>query len=259
MEAAKPQAIFLAAGKVGGIHANATQPADFLYDNVMIEANIIHAAWRIGAEKLLFLGSSCIYPKLAPQPMAEEALLTGPLEPTNEWYAVAKIAGIRLCEAYRRQHGCDFISAMPTNLYGPGDNYHPMNSHVIGALLSRMHRAKIEGTPHIEIWGSGQPLREFLFVDDLADALVFLMKNYSAEPHINVGSGQEVSIADLASTIAKVVGYKGTFAYDSSRPDGSPRKLLNSDRLHGMGWRAGTGLEEGLRQAYDWYAQNIAR
>jgi GDP-L-fucose synthase len=257
MEEIKPQAIFLAAGKVGGIHANATEPADFLYDNVLIEANVIHDAYRIGVEKLLFLGSSCIYPKLAPQPMAEDALLTGPLEPTNEWYAVAKIAGIKLCEAFRRQHGCDFISAMPTNLYGPGDNYHPVNSHVIGALLSRMHKAKIEGAPHIEIWGSGKPLREFLFVDDLADALVFLMKNYSAEPHINVGSGQEVSVAELAAAIAKVVGYTGTFAYDSARPDGAPRKLLNSGRLHSMGWRAGTGLEEGLRRAYDWYVQNV--
>jgi len=254
----KPQAVFLAAGTVGGIHANATQPADFLYDNMLIEANVIHAAWRVGVEKLLFLGSSCIYPKLAPQPMAEETLLTGPLEPTNESYAVAKIAGIRLCEAYRRQHGCDFISAMPTNLYGPGDNYHPLNSHVIGALILRMHKAKMEGAPHIEIWGSGKPLREFLFVDDLADALVFLMKNYSAAPHINVGSGQEVSIADLARTIAEVVGYAGTFVYDASKPDGAPRKLLNSDRLHSMGWRATTGLEEGLRRAYDWYLRNVA-
>jgi GDP-L-fucose synthase len=258
MAAEKPDAVFLAAAKVGGIHANDSYPADFIRDNLVIETNIIDAAWRSGVGKLLFLGSSCIYPRLAPQPMPEEALLTGPLEPTNEWYAVAKIAGIKLCQAYRRQHGCDFVSAMPTNLYGPGDNYHPENSHVPAALIRRFHQAKLEGAPEVVVWGTGKPLREFLCVDDLADACVFLMKTYSGDSHVNVGTGIETSIADFARTVAEVVGYRGELVFDTARPDGTPRKLLDVARINAMGWRARTSLKDGLAQAYAWYLDNIA-
>jgi GDP-L-fucose synthase len=247
------EAVFLAAATVGGILANDTRPAEFMYDNLAIETNIIEAARQTGVAKLLFLGSSCIYPKLAPQPMAEEALLTSPLEPTNEWYAVAKIAGLKMCQAYRRQHGCDFISAMPTNLYGPGDNFDLASSHVLPALIAKIDAAKHAGRDAVPIWGSGTPKREFLHVDDLADALVFLMTRYSAEPHVNVGTGEDLSIRELAETIARVVGYTGGFVYDSSKPDGTPRKLLDSGRLKALGWSAKTSLEDGLRQTYAWY------
>lgn len=246
----KPDAIFIPAARVGGILANDTYPADFLYDNLMIEANIIRAAFDANVEKLLFLGSSCIYPKLAPQPIPEEALLTGPLEPTNEWYAVAKIAGIKLCQAYRRQHGCDFISAMPTNLYGPGDNYDLANSHVIPALIRKAHEAKLSGAPSMEIWGSGTPRREFLHVDDCADALVLLMKNYSGHEHINVGSGKDVTIEELARIVMKTVGFGGELTKDLSKPDGTPRKLMAADKLRALGWNPKIGLEEGLNDAY---------
>jgi len=256
MAKARPQAVFVAAGTVGGILANDTRPAEFLYDNLALEANVIHAAWRVGVEKLLFLGSSCIYPRLAPQPMTEEALLTGPLEPTNEWYAIAKIAGIKLCQAYRRQYGCDFISAMPTNLYGPGDNYDPQSSHVAAAMQVKVHRAKQAGASEIEIWGSGTPRREFLYVDDLGDAVVFLMKRYSADQHINVGSGADMTIRELAELLARVAGWRGAFVYDPTKPDGMPRKLLDVSRLAALGWSARTSAEDGFRQAYAWYVAN---
>lgn len=252
MAAVRPHAVILAAAKVGGILANDTQPAPFLYDNLMIEANVIHSAYRCGTEKLLFLGSSCIYPKLAPQPIPEEALLTGSLEPTNEWYAIAKIAGLKMCQAYRRQYGADFISAMPTNLYGPGDNFHPTGSHVAAALLAKTHAAKMAGDNTIELWGTGTPLREFMHVDDLADALVFLLRHYSAEGHMNVGSGQEVSIRGLADVIADVVGWRGAYVFDSSKPDGAPRKLMDSQRLQAMGWQPSLSLAEGIRKTYEW-------
>ncbi len=254
----KPDAIFLAAATVGGIHANSSRPAEFIYDNLAIETNVIHAAWRHGVKKLLFLGSSCIYPKLAPQPMAEEALLTGPLEPTNQWYAVAKIAGIKLCQAYRGQYGCDFIAAMPTNLYGINDSFDLDQSHVIPALIAKIHAAKIARQATVPIWGSGTPRREFLYVDDLADALVFLMERYSAEEHVNVGSGTDLTIAELADTIAHVVGYQGRFVYDRSKPDGTPRKLVDVARLAALGWRAFTPLEAGLAETYRWYVANHA-
>ena len=256
MEAAKPQAVFVPAATVGGILANDTRPAEFLYDNLMIEANIINAAWRVGVEKLLFLGSSCIYPKMAPQPMVEDALLTGPLEPTNQWYAVAKIAGIKLCQAYRRQHGCDFISAMPTNLYGPGDNFDLQSSHVMPALIAKMHAAKTEGASTVTIWGTGTPRREFLHVDDCADALVFLMKSYSEDDHINVGVGEDVSIRELAELIKKVVGFYGEIVTDPTKPDGTPRKLMDVGRLSLRGWKARTGLEEGVAGVYRWYCDH---
>ena len=249
----KPDAVFLAAAKVGGILANDTYPADFLYDNLVIESNIIHGSYLAGVQKLLFLGSSCIYPRMAEQPMREAALLTGPLEPTNQWYAIAKITGIMMCEAYRRQYGCDFISAMPTNLFGAGDNYDPKGGHVVAALIMKAHKAKTEGAKTMELWGTGAPLREFLYVDDLADALVFLMQNYSDEPHINVGSGLEYTIRELAETVAKVVGFTGDFVFDTTKADGTPRKLMDSTRLHAMGWRAPTSLEDGLKVAYEWY------
>ena len=253
---ARPDVVFVAAATVGGIHANDTRPAEFLYDNLLIEANVIQTARETGVEKLLFLGSSCIYPRLADQPMTEDALLTGPLEPTNEWYAVAKIAGIKLCQAYRRQYGCDFISAQPTNLYGPGDNYDLSNSHVVPALISKAHTAKENGDTEMVVWGSGTPLREFLYVDDLADALVFLVNTYSGDIQINVGSGIEVSIRTLAETVARVVGFRGDLVFDSGKPDGTPRKLLDVTRLNALGWTAPTGLEEGLRKAYAWYLEN---
>ncbi|MEL7027658.1 MAG: GDP-L-fucose synthase [Pseudomonadota bacterium] len=254
----RPDAVFLAAATVGGIVANDSYPADFLYDNLIIEANIIEAARRTGAEKLVFLGSSCIYPKFAPQPIPEDALLTGPLEPTNEWYAVAKIAGIKLCQAYRRQHGCDFISAMPTNLYGPEDNFDLETSHVIPALLRKAHEAKAAGREDLEIWGSGEPRREFLYVDDCADALVFLMQTYSGADHVNVGSGVDVTIAELARAVMGVVGLNGEVTHDRSKPDGTPRKLMAADRLRAMGWRPKVSLEEGLALAYGWYKEHRA-
>ncbi len=248
MAAERPQVIFLAAAKVGGIHANSTLPADFLYENLMIEANVIHAAFVNKVEKLLFLGSTCIYPKLAPQPIPESALLTGPLEPTNEWYAIAKIAGIKLCQAYRLQHGCDFIAAQPSNLYGPGDNYDLNTSHVIPALLRKALEAKRAGAPSMTVWGSGAPLREFLHVDDLADAAVFLAKTYNGAEHVNIGSGEEISIRDLARLIAEVVGFEGRLGFDPSKPDGTPRKVADSSRLRALGWSGGRALREGLKQ-----------
>jgi GDP-L-fucose synthase len=230
MRAHKPQAVFLAAGLVGGILANSTRPGEFIYDNMLIEFNVIHTSHLVGVEKLLFLGSSCIYPREAPQPMTEDALLTGPLEPTNEWYAVAKIAGIKMCDAYRAQYGCDFISAMPTNLYGAGDNFDLKNGHVAAALIAKFHRAKVENHPAVELWGSGKPLREFLFVDDLADGLIFLMKHYSAPQHVNVGTGREISILDLAHLLKEIVGYEGQLTFDSSKPDGMMRKVMQTDK-----------------------------
>ena len=252
----KPEAVFIAAAKVGGIYANDTQPAAFLYENIQIATNVVHSAYQEGVEKLLFLGSSCIYPKFAPQPMPEECLLNGALEPTNEWYAIAKIAGIKACQAYRKQYGCDFISAQPTNLYGVGDNYHPTGSHVVPALIRKAHEAKLSGKKSMEVWGTGKALREFLETDDLADACVFLMKNYSGDIPINVGSGVECSIAELAQTIAKVVGFDGELIFNSDMPDGTPRKLLDTRRLDGMGWKASVPLEEGLQKAYAWFIEN---
>jgi len=257
MQAMKPQAVFVAAATVGGILANDTRPAEFLYDNLAIETNIIHGALKTGVEKLLFLGSSCVYPKLAPQPLTEEALLSGPLEPTNAWYAVAKIAGIKLCQAYRRQYGCDFIAAMPTNLYGPGDNYDLQQGHVAAALQVKIHRAKQRGDPTVQIWGSGLPRREFLYVDDMADALVFLMKHYSEDSHINVGTGKDLTIRELAELIAGIANYTGTFAYDSSKPDGTPRKVMDVRRLTSLGWTAKTPLRQGLTQAYASYVNSL--
>jgi GDP-L-fucose synthase len=254
----KPDAIFLAAATVGGIQANNTRPAEFLYDNLVIETNIIHAAKNAGVKKLMFLGSACIYPRLADQPMPENALLTGPLEPTNEWYAIAKIAGIKLCDAYRRQYGCDFVSAMPNNLYGPGDNFDLESSHVVPALIRKIHEAKMNNSATVSIWGTGKPLREFLFVDDCADAIVFLMKHYSAEGHVNMGSGQEVSIGELARQIAEIVGFKGDFDFDTSRPDGAPRKLLDVSLITDLGWQAKTSLKEGLRTSYRWFSDQLA-
>ena len=250
MAETRPQAVFLAAAKVGGILANDMYPADFLYDNLMIEANVIHSAARTGVEKLLFLGSSCIYPKFAKQPMDESQLLTGLLEPTNEWYALAKIAGIKLSQAYRKQHNCDFISAMPTNLYGPGDNYDQKTSHVIPALIRKIHNAKTSNATTVEVWGTGQPKREFLYVDDLADALVFLIKNYSDHEHINVGSGRELTIAELAKSLAVELQFDGRIEFDPSKPDGTPRKLLDITKLSRMGWHATTPLSSGLKFTY---------
>ncbi len=250
IERQRPDAIFLAAGRVGGIHANNAFPADFLADNIAIALNVMRAAVAAKVQKLLFLGSSCIFPRNAPQPMTEEMLLTGPLEPTNEWYAVAKIAGIKLAQAYRRQFGVDFISVMPTNLYGPGDNYHPENSHVPAALLHRFHEAKLANAPQVSVWGSGNPKREFLAVDDLSDACVFIMKHYSGDQFLNVGTGREVSIREFAEMVAEVVGYRGELAFDTSRPDGTPRKLLDVSKLAALGWQAKTPLREGLQVAY---------
>jgi GDP-L-fucose synthase len=250
MDKTRPDAIVLAAAKVGGIHANNTMPAEFLRDNLVLETNVIHAAYQCGVEKLLFLGSSCIYPKMAPQPISEDALLTGPLEPTNEWYAIAKIAGIKMCQAYRKQYGCDFISAQPTNLYGPGDNYNLETSHVLPALLRKFHEAKESGAKSVTLWGSGTPLREFLHVDDLADALVFLLKSYSGDTPLNVGSGSEVTIRELAETIADVVGYNADLVFDPSKPDGTPRKLMDSSQLHALGWNNVRSLRDGIDQTY---------
>ncbi len=245
-----PDAVFLAAGRVGGIAANSSYPASFIGDNLAIALNVIRAAHAAGVKKLLFLGSSCIYPKLAAQPITEDELLTGPLEPTNEWYAVAKIAGVKLCQAYRRQYGADFVSVMPTNLYGPGDNYHPEHSHVPAALIRRFHEAKVSGASSVQVWGSGTPQREFLAADDLADACVFVMKHYSGDDFLNVGTGEDVTIADFARLVAEVVGYRGALAFDASRPDGTPRKLLDVSRLAALGWRAKTPLRDGLKAAY---------
>jgi len=248
-----PQVVFLAAAKVGGIVANNTLRAEFLYDNLAIAANVIHAAYVNRTEKLMFLGSSCIYPKLAAQPLREDSMLTGPLEATNEPYAIAKIAGIKMAEAYRSQYGCDFVSVMPTNLYGPGDNYHPEYSHVVAALIRRFHEAKLAGHPNVVVWGTGTPRREFLYVDDMADACVHLMKSYSDSGMVNIGTGEDVTIAEFATIVAGVVGYTGTISYDTSRPDGTPRKLLDVSRLTKLGWRAHTSLQDGIRLAYRSY------
>lgn len=248
----KPDQVYLAAAKVGGIHANNTYPAEFIYQNLMMECNIIHAAYQTGVQKLLFLGSSCIYPRMAPQPIQESALLTGELEKTNEAYALAKISGLKMCDYYRRQYGCNFISAMPTNLYGPCDNYHPQNSHVIPAMIRKFHEAKLQGAPEVEIWGTGTPLREFLYVDDLAEALVFLMQTYSAEGHVNVGSGIDLSIAELAHTVKEVVGFQGSLRFNTDMPDGTPRKVMDVSHINRLGWKAETSLRDGLVTAYQW-------
>ena len=256
MRANRPDAVVIAAAKVGGIHANDTYPADFLYDNLMIEANLIRAAFDIGVEKLLFLGSSCIYPKFAEQPIVEESLLTGALEPTNEWYAIAKIAGIKLCQAYRKQHGVDFISAMPTNLYGPNDNFDLKNSHVLPALIRKAVDAREAGRDAIEIWGTGKALREFLHVRDCADALVFLLKNYSGYDHVNVGYGSDVTIRELAELVMEVAGLTGALSTDPSKPDGTPRKLMSNAKLRDMGWAPKISLRDGVREVHDWYLEN---
>jgi GDP-L-fucose synthase len=250
---ARPQVVFLAAAKVGGIVANNTLRAEFIYDNIAIAANVIEAAHRNGAEKLMFLGSSCIYPKLAPQPLREDSMLTGPLEQTNEPYAIAKIAGIKMVEAYRSQYGCDFINVMPTNLYGPGDNYHPEYSHVVAALIRRFHEAKLAGAASVAVWGTGTPRREFLYVDDMADACMHLMKIYSESELVNIGTGKDITIADFAALVATVTGYRGEIRFDTSRPDGTPQKLLDVTRLAKLGWRARTSLEDGIRLAYQAY------
>ncbi len=250
INAASPDAVIVAAGKVGGIAFNSAYPVEFLADNIAIALNVIRASYTVGVRKLLFLGSSCIYPKLAPQPMSEDMLLTGPLEPSNEWYAVAKIAGIKLVEAYRRQYGADFISVMPTNLYGPGDNFHPEHSHVPAALIRRLHEAKISGAPTVTVWGTGRPRREFLAVDDLADACIFVMKHYSGSGFLNVGTGQDITISEFAQLVADVIGYRGRLVFDTSRPDGTPRKLLNVSKLAQLGWHAKTPLHEGISLAY---------
>lgn len=247
----KPEYVFLAAARVGGIHANSTYPAEFIHDNLAIQTNVIHSAWKHGATKLLFLGSSCIYPRDCPQPIKEEYLLTGPLEPTNEAYAIAKIAGLRMCQAYRHQYGFDAICAMPTNLYGPGDNYHPENSHVLPALIRRIHIAKLTNAPEVVIWGSGRPLREFLYTDDLADALLLLMREHSCADIVNVGSGHEISISELARLIANIVGYEGTLVFDAKRPDGTPRKKLDTACLDKLSWHARVSLRQGLRQTFE--------
>ncbi|UVO40430.1 GDP-L-fucose synthase [Bradyrhizobium arachidis] len=249
----RPQVIFLAAAKVGGIVANNTLRAEFIYDNIAIAANVIQAAHQNGAEKLMFLGSSCIYPKLAPQPLREDSVLSGPLEPTNEPYAIAKIAGIKMAEAYRSQYGSDFISVMPTNLYGPGDNYHPELSHVVAALIRRFHEAKVSDAKSVAVWGTGTPRREFLYVDDMADACVHLMKIHSGAELVNIGTGEDIAIAEFARVVAEIVGYRGEIVFDTSRPDGTPRKLLDVNRLTGLGWRATTSLQDGLKLAYEAY------
>ncbi len=258
-EKEKPTHVFLAAAKVGGIYANNTYPADFIYNNLQIQMNVIHSAYENGVKKLLFLGSSCIYPKMAPQPIKEEYLLTGYLEPTNEPYAIAKIAGIKMCESYNRQYGTKYISCMPTNLYGPNDNYDPMNSHVLPALIRRFHEAKESQSPEVVIWGTGSPRREFMYVDDLADACVFLMQNYDSSEIVNIGTGQEVTISELAHMVAEVLGYKGELIFDTSKPDGTPRKLLDCARLHGLGWRHKTKLKDGIASAYEDFLHNAER
>lgn len=254
-EQEKPEYVLLAAAKVGGIWANSQAPADFCYDNLMISANVVHAAYEHKVKKLLFLGSSCIYPKMAPQPIKEEYLLTGALEPTNEGYALAKISGMQLCKFYRRQYGCDFISAMPTNLYGINDNFDLNSSHVLPAMIRKFHEAKMENKPEVVLWGTGKVLREFLYVDDLADALVHLLNHYSAESHVNIGTGEDLSIHDLALIVKETVGYQGKIVYDSSKPDGTPRKLLDVSLLHSTGWHHKTSLQEGIKMVYQWYQQ----
>ena len=254
----KPKVVFLAAAKVGGIHANNSYPAEFLFDNLQIQNNVIDAAYRHGAKKLTFLGSSCIYPKLAPQPIKEEYLLTGPLEPTNEWYAIAKIAGIKLCQAYRRQYGFNAISLMPTNLYGPGDNFDLANSHVLPALIRKFHEAKLRAEPHVVMWGTGSPRREFLHVDDMADASVFLTETYDGEDIINVGVGDDIRIRDLAELVRDITGYQGDVVNDASKPDGTPRKLLDVSRLHALGWQAKIPLRDGIASTYQWFLDHQA-
>jgi len=254
----KIDAVFLAAATVGGILANTLRPAEFIYENLVIETNVIHAARETGVKKLLFLGSSCIYPRLADQPIREEALLSGALEPTNEWYAIAKIAGIKLCQAFRRQYGCDFVSVMPTNLYGPGDRYDARDGHVVAALIMKIHAAKMTNSATVELWGSGTPRREFLYSEDLADACVFVMKNYSGERFLNVGTGRDMTILELAESIAKIVGWQGTFTFDKSKPDGMPRKVMDVSRLRALGWTAPTDFETGMKEAYRWYVANVA-
>lgn len=252
----KPEYVIVAAAKVGGILANDNYPADFIYDNLMMEANLIHGAHQAGVKKLLFLGSSCIYPKMAPQPLKEEYLMTGPLEPTNEWYAVAKIAGIKMCQAYRKQHGSNFISAMPTNLYGPGDNFNLESSHVMPALIRKFHEAHVNGESSVEVWGTGTPMREFLHVDDLADAVMYLMNNYNGFDLVNVGTGVDVTIGDLAHLVKQVVGFEGELTFDASKPDGTPRKLMDVSKLREAGWEASIGLEDGVKNAYQWFLDN---
>jgi GDP-L-fucose synthase len=254
----RPEYVFLAAARVGGIHANDTYPAEFLRDNLAIQTNVIDSAWRHGVRKLQFLGSSCIYPKFAPQPINEDSLLTGALEPTNEWYAIAKIAGLKMCAAYRRQYGFNAISVMPTNLYGPGDNFDLQNSHVLPALLRKFHEAKVAGAASVEIWGSGTPRREFMHVDDLADACLYLMQHHDAEQLINVGWGEDISVAELAALVGRVVGYTGHLRFDTSKPDGTPRKLLDTGRLKALGWKPGIRLEDGVRSTYEWYLRRPA-
>jgi GDP-L-fucose synthase len=258
MRREKPTTIIIAAATVGGILANDTRPAEFLYDNLAIATNIVETAHRIGVEKLLYLGSSCIYPRMAPQPMREDALLTGPLEPTNQWYAISKIAGLMLCRAYRRQYGCDYISAMPTNLYGPHDNFDLYSSHVIPALIAKAHSAKISRSGDLVVWGTGKPWREFMYVDDLADALIFLLKHYSAEEHVNIGVGYEITIRELAEAIVSTVGIRGRLQFDTTKPDGSPQKLMDSSQLHDLGWRPKTTLLQGLEMTYAWYVEDVA-
>lgn len=255
----KPEYVFLAAAKVGGILANSSYPADFMYENMILEMNVIHAAWQNDCRKLMFLGSSCIYPRMAPQPMPESCLLSGALEETNEAYALAKISGLKYCEYLNRQYGTDYISVMPTNLYGPNDNYHPEHSHVLPALIRRFHEAKVNNYPEVVVWGSGAPLREFLYVDDLADACVYLMNTYSGNETVNLGTGKEVTIRELAETISQVVGYQGELRFDTSKPDGTPRKLLDVSKLEHLGWRYKTELEAGIRLAYDDYLHNTMR
>jgi len=257
-EAERPEFVFLVAGKVGGIHANETYPAEFIYENLMIEANVIRAAWRAGTKKLLFTGSSCIYPKFAPQPIKEEYLLSGPLEPTNEWYAVAKIAGIKLAQAFRRQYGFNAICAMPNNLYGPGDNFDLKTSHVLPALIRKFHEAKATGSSEVTVWGTGTPLRELLHVDDLAAALVFLMQRYDEDTIINVGSGDELSIRELCGVVREVVGFEGRIVFDASMPDGTPRKVLDVSRLTALGWRPRIPLRQGIEQTYRWYCSTLS-
>jgi GDP-L-fucose synthase len=256
MNETRPHAVFLAAARVGGIYANQSRPAEFIYENVMIQANVVEASRLAGVEKLMLLGSACIYPRLAPQPIPESALLTGPLEPTNEWYAVAKIAGIKLGQAYRAQHGCDFISVMPTNLYGPGDNFDPLQSHVVPALIVKAHRAKQTRAPSLEVWGTGTVRREFLFVDDAADGMVFMMKHYSKPDFVNLGSGNDLPIIDLVEMVCEVVGYQGSIEFNSDRPDGVPRKVVDTSLAASLGWRAQTGLREGLEATNRWYLQH---
>jgi GDP-L-fucose synthase len=257
-EQERPDFVFLAAARVGGILANNCYPADFIYQNLMIEANVIESARLSGVTKLLCLGSTCIYPKMAPQPLKEEYLLTGPLEPTNEWYAVAKIAGIKMCQAYQRQYGCKFISAMPTNLYGPEDNFDLESSHVMPALIRKFHEAKQANLPTVTVWGSGKPLREFLHVDDCALACLYLMEHYEDEEIVNIGVGADISIADLARVVGEAVGYQGEIVYDSSKPDGSPRKLVDTSKINGLGWKAGISLDEGIKNTYQWFLDNMA-